>query len=219
MSRRLLALNIVLAVVSIALAIGIARTLLVKRPLPGPAAPRAANAPAPAATAEPVSEGPGTLAAIAARSLFNPGRTETAAVAAVAVAKPILHGVVINGTMSRAFLEDPVVKRVAGYSVGDMVGGGKIQKIADDRVVIGRPEGLMEVLLQDPSKPRAAPAPTAVTAPQGQPMLPGQPVLPGQPMLPSQFGPPPVSPPIQGAVPPPQVRRRVPGQAQGQPAQ
>jgi len=47
---------------------------------------------------------------------------------------------------------------VSGYSVGDAIGGGKIQKIADDRVLIARPEGMVEVLLQDP--PSLA-APTA----------------------------------------------------------
>ena len=52
-------------------------------------------------------------AVIAARNLFNPGRSETATAAAVPVAKPILHGVVIDGPKSRAFLEDPAAKRVA----------------------------------------------------------------------------------------------------------
>src|SRR5262249_1028949 len=80
--------------------------------------------------------------------------TATAAVAVAAVAKPVLHGIVIDGANTRAFIEDPTVKRVGGYSVGDTVSGGKIQKIADDRIVIVRPEGVMEVLLQDPSTPR-----------------------------------------------------------------
>src|SRR5215470_7251873 len=155
MSRRFLVLNVVLGIVSVAFAVGIARTLLVRRP--GPGAPRVATAPAPPAVAEPADAGPAGYAVIPARNLFNPGRSETAAAPALAVAKPILHGVVITGAKSRAFLEDPAAKRVVGYSVGDTVGGGRIQKIADDRVVITRPEGSIEVLLQDPSKPRPAP--------------------------------------------------------------
>ena len=134
------------------------------------------------------------FAVIAAQNLFNPGRSETVAVA-VSVAKPILHGVGIHGAQSRAYLEDPTAKRVAGYSVGDTMGGGKIQKIAADRVVIARPEGLIEVLLQDPSKPRPAPAATAVPAGAPAPgqLAPSQ-VAPGQVVSPVP-GPPATQPP------------------------
>jgi hypothetical protein len=172
-SRRLLVINVALGIVSVVLAVGIFRTLLAKRPVPPPPAPRAVSAPAPAAAAvdvEAADGGPGAYGVIAARTLFNPSRSETTAVVAAPaapVAKPILHGVVVDGAKSRAFLEDPAFKRVAGYSVGDAVGGGTIQKIADDRVVIVRPEGPFEVLLQDPSKPR--PAPVATVAQAGAP--------------------------------------------------
>jgi hypothetical protein len=205
MPRRLLVLSVALGLVSLFFAVGIVRTLLVRHPLPRPTTPRAV-APAPpmvtAAASDPSAE---AYAAIAAQNLFNPGRSETASstAATVAVVKPILHGVVIEGAKSRAFLEDPSVKRVGGYSVGDSVGGGKIQKIADDRVVIARPEGMVEVMLQDPSKPRpVAPAGPAVTVP-GQP-VPGQPV-PGQPFpAPGQAAPVPVQPaPLVQAPPPP----------------
>src|SRR6266567_2077887 len=178
MSRRFLALNVVLAIVSIALAVGIVRTLIVRRALPPPGAPRTATVPA-AATTQNIDSDAAGYAVIAARNLFNPNRSETA-VALAPVAKPILHGVVINGVKSRAFLEDPAAKRVAGYSAGDMIGGGRIQRISDDRVVIAKPEGLLEVLLRDPTKPRpptvaAAPAQQAPTgAPTPQPEVPSQ---------------------------------------------
>jgi len=162
MSRRFLALNVVLAIVSIALAAGIVRTLIVRRALPPPGAPRTATVPAPAT--QNIESDPSDYAVIAARNLFNPNRSETA-VAMAPVAKPILHGVVINGFKGRAFLEDPAAKRIAGYSAGDMIGDGKIQRISDDRVVIAKPEGLLEVLLRDPSKPRA-PAVTATPTQQ-----------------------------------------------------
>jgi len=196
MPRRLLVLNAVLAILCVVFAVGIVRTLLVKHPVPppAPAAQRAAAASQPTATTEAGAPGMDAFAVIAARNLFNPGRSETAAVA-VSVAKPILHGVVIHGAQSRAYLEDPTAKRVAGYSVGDTMGGGKIVKIADDRVVIARPEGLIEVLLQDPSKPRPAPTATAVPAGAAAPgqLAPSQ-VAPGQVVSPVP-GPPATQPP------------------------
>jgi len=203
-SRRLLVINVALGIVSVVLAVGIVRTLLAKRPLPPPSAPRAVSAPAPAAPAAAGDVGPGAYEVIAARNLFNSSRSETvAAVAAAApVAKPILHGVVVNGAKSRAFLEDPKFKRVAGYSVGDTVGGGTIDKITDDRVIIVRPEGPIEILLQDPSKPRATPAATAAPAGPAQ-------------AAPAQAGPAPAgSPPTQGPPAVPLVRQRIPLQRQ-----
>ena len=197
MPRRLLVLNAVLAILCVVFAVGIVRTLLVKHPVPGPApaAQRAAAASQPTATTEAGNPGLDAFAVIVAQNLFNPGRSETAVAAAVSVAKPILHGVVIHGAQSRAYLEDPTAKRVAGYSVGDTIGGGKIQKIADDRVVIARPEGLIEVLLQDPSKPRPAPTATAVPAGAAAPgqLAPSQ-VAPGQVVSPVP-GPPATQPP------------------------
>jgi len=204
MPRRLLVLNAVLAILCVVFAVGIVRTLLVKHPVPAPVAQRAAAAPQPTATTEAGDPGMEAFAVIAARNLFNPGRRETAAVA-VSVAKPILHGVVIHGAQSRAYLEDPTAKHVAGYSVGDTMGGGKILKIADDRVVIARPEGLIEVLLQDPSKPR--PAPTATTVPAGA-------AAPGQ-LAPSQVAPGQVVSPVPG---PPATSPSTVPQFRGRPA-
>jgi hypothetical protein len=175
MSRRLLIVNVLLGIVSVALATGIVRTLVVKRALPLPAAARVASAPPPAAAPTKADPGVSSYAVIASRNLFNPARSETLGTAAGPVSKPILHGVVLDGAKSRAFLEDPGAKRVAGYSVGDTISGGRIQRISDDRVVIARPEGLLEVLLQDPGKPRPAPTSGA----PGSPTLPTPPTAPG----------------------------------------
>jgi len=243
MPRRLLVLNVALGLVSLFFAVGIVRALLVKHPLPKPTAPRAMAPAPPMVTAAASDASAEAYAAIAAQNLFNPGRSAmgSSTAATASVVKPILHGVVIEGAKSRAFLEDPSIRRIGGYSIGDSVGGGQIQKIADDRVVIARPEGIVEVLLQDPSKPRPVtpgPAGPAVTVP-GQP-VPGQPV-PGQPVPgqalpgPGQVPPVPVPPapfvqappsgPVQVAPPPPPGapptqqptipapnRRRAPGQ-------
>jgi hypothetical protein len=107
--------------------------------------------------------------------------------------KPLLHGVVMDGPTSRAYLEDPTVKRTFGYAVGDTVGGGRVQSISEDRVVIARPDGLVEVLLQDPAKPKlAVPAAAAATpAPPAAPAAPGVPAsrVPAAPPVPPRATP------------------------------
>ncbi len=172
MSRRLLALNVLVVLLGCLFAAGLVRELLTPLRLPPPSAPRAAR---PARVAPPAPAPPAAAASyavVASRNLFSPTRSEAAGGPAVATGpKPFLHGVVMDGAKSRAFLEDPVAKRTFGYSVGDTVGGGRVQSISADRVIIARPDGLLEVLLQDPDKPRpvtaapvAAPAPGAPAA-------------------------------------------------------
>ena len=165
MTRRLLAVNVLVGLLGCLFAAGLARELLTPLPLPPPSAPRAAPAArvAPPAPAPPAAAA--SYAVVASRNLFSPTRSEAAAGPAVAAGpKPFLHGVVMNGSKSRAFLEDPVAKRTFGYSVGDTIAGGRVQSISGDRVIIARPDGLLEVLLQEPAKPRPAP-----TAPAGAP--------------------------------------------------
>jgi len=78
--------------------------------------------------------------------------------------KPNLYGVVLGGGGPVAYLEDPATKRVAGYRTGDMVAGGTIRRITADHVLIARPEGVLEVRLDDSAKPRL-PAPGPALAP------------------------------------------------------
>ena len=158
MSRRLVILDVVFGLVSLALALGVVRTLVVTRPLPLPASVPARPATPTSIAAPSAPAAPEDYAPIVAQNPFNPGRSGTATAAPADFFKPILHGIVIDGTTRRAFLEDPVARCVGGYSLGDVVVGGTVSRIADDRVVIARPEGLVEVLLQDPSKPRSTPA-------------------------------------------------------------
>jgi len=152
-------LNIALALVGCLLAAALTRELVAAHPLPSPPLPRAtraaATAPPPSASAPPSTAGYGV---IATKNLFSASRSETAAgPVAAAGPKPVLHGVVLDGPKSRAYLEDTLVKRTFGYAVGDTLGGGRVESIAADRVVIGRGDGSVEVLLRDPSKPRPTP--------------------------------------------------------------
>jgi len=180
MPRRLVAINIVLAAVSVLCIALIVKQLVATRPTAtprgrGPVTARGESAPAgdPRLAQQAYS-------VIATRNLFSPTRSETsgpalASNAPALVAKPNLHGVVLREGSPIAYLEDPLTKRIAGYRIGDPIAGGTVQTISADAVVISRPDGMVDVRLRDPSKPRPAP-----------PQQPGQPGVPGQPPLPGQ---------------------------------
>ena len=223
MPRRLLAVNVVLAGVSLLCVSLIVKQLIGSRP----AAPSRSRPPAAALAAPQSAAGSPRLPAqaysvIATRNLFSPTRSETpgagmAGGPAINIVKPSLHGVVLRDGAPIAYLEDPLTKRIAGYRIGDPIGGGTVQTISADAVVIARPEGAVDVRLRDPSKPRP-PAPAAA----GQPPVPGQPSGAGQlpapgplptpgvlPPAPRAFTPPPILPPGQ-PIPPP-VQQPAPG--------
>ena len=210
MSKRLIALNAILAGVAVLFAVWLVRDLKASRPLPAPPVRKAA---APAPQAEEAQEQGAQAAdrlagynAIVSKYLFAASRSETQAATAAAPPapppppKPMLLGVVVDGPESRAYLEDPVTKRVIGYKVGDSVAGGRLERVTADRVQItGRTDGTIDVMLRDPSKPKPPPEPTP-TAQQAQP--PGR-VEPQMP--PGQTRP----------IPPRAVRRLTPEQREG----
>lgn len=181
MSKRLVLLTVPVAALGLIFAVLLARELFLARPLPAPPAPRIAH-PSPRASVMPVPghNAGGDLNAysmIPARSLFSPARSETSmAASAKPAGRPVLHGVVLDGPRSRAYLEDSLVKGVFGYTVGDTVGQGQITTISADRVMITGPEGTFEVLLNDPAKPKPPPG---VTPAPAQPQPPGAPGIPG----------------------------------------
>lgn len=163
-------LMVVLVLVALGFAAGIAWELTRARPLPPqPAAPVRAAAPPSVAQAGASNRSPGTAAAstIAARNLFSASRSETTAVIAAVPAgpKPVLHGVLVDGDKSRAYLEDPVAKRVFGYAIGDTIGGGRLEQIIDGGVVIRRADGPIEVIVQDPTKSKPAMTPPSIPRP------------------------------------------------------
>jgi hypothetical protein len=175
-SRRFLALNVLLGLVGALCAAGLIRELLTPLPLPPPPTPRAVAPASVSVPAPPPAASAGGYGVVASRNLFNPNRSEAAASPVVAAGpKPFLHGVVMDGPKSRAYLEDPAVKRTFGYAVGDTVSGGRVQSISQDRVVIARPDGLVEVLLQDPAKPKLAVPAAATATPPAAPTAPGVP--------------------------------------------
>ena len=224
MRRSLLLVNIALGVVGSLLVIGLIREVITARPLPPPPALRAsqpvlasslATAGQPAVTS--------AFGVVVTKNLFSPARSEVTVSAPTAAApKVVLHGVMIDGEKRRAYLEDPVAKRVFGYAVGDPIGGGRLQAISPDRVVIARPEGTVEVLLQDPSKPKppasagspgVSPTPVTAPAPGVLPAAPGAPASVVPPAPGSTSGPqvenaPPQPPPTAPAPPPGRVRRQ-----------
>lgn len=222
MSTKLIAANVLLAALAVLFAVWLMRDLAASRPLPAAPAPRkmaSASLEQPAPDSNPKDQLP-AYNVIVSKYLFNPSRTEgapdTGGKAAAQVPlppKPVLLGVVVDGSTSRAYLEDPSTKRVFGYQVGDNVAGGRLEKITDDRVQISRPDGVVEVTLRDPTKPR--PAPPVAAAPPGAAGAPPGAVPPGAPTAGPQNPPVGVRPPI-----PPRSLRRMPAEQlqQQQPA-
>jgi len=192
MSRRLLLLlNVVLILVAGALAVRLYQTWNSPRPLPSAKPPAAAGRSAEVAAETPAARLPlDAYAVVAGRNVFSPDRTEvqppapppqSKAAAARPAPRPLLHGVVLQHEGSLAYLEDPRTRRVHGYQVGDLIGDGRVAEILADRVVISRAGERIEVLLRDPSKPKAPPTPTPAATPRA-PQLPARPPAPGAPM-------------------------------------
>ena len=177
MRRLLLAVDVILVVAALYLAVQLVHTWRAPRAPAPPDASKVAVAESPP-TPPPVaarSSGAAT-GVIAERNLFSPGRREVApepprtamVPAAPPAPKPRLYGVVIRPDgRSRAFLEDGQRNRVFAYAVGDAVAGGRIERIEPDRVVLNRGGETLEVLLRDPTKPKppAPPAGAAAGAP------------------------------------------------------
>lgn len=214
MPKRLLALNLLLAAIAVVFSVQLIRTLSTQRSFPQPFVPPAVQAVA-SSRDEPAPPQPSLAAygVVATRNLFNANRSEVVAEAPLTPsAKPVLHGVVINEGVRVAYLEDPVTKRVFGYKTGDAVAGGQLEAIEEDRVVIKRPEGLLEVKLKDPNKPK--PVVRAPTPPAGVAPVPGVPPS----IAPSVPGVPPPVPPVGPR--PPRLPRRPRGasEATGAPA-
>jgi hypothetical protein len=177
--------GVILALLAVAAGGGLVRELTRTRPLP-PQPVLAEPAPIPAMVVGRRPLGPVETAQytiIAMRNLFSVSRSESTEPATLAGtgSRLFLHGVVLDGPHSRAYIEDPATRRVSGYALGDPIGGGRLVRILEDRVAIGRPEGLVEIMLKDPAKPRPE-SPAAPTIPG----IPPAPAAELQPRMPPQ---------------------------------
>lgn len=183
MSRRLLlVLDLVLVLVAGTLAFRLHQTWDSPLPLPS------AKAPAVSGVSEVAREAPtphpplDAYTVVASRNLFNPARSEVqpappaqaraTPVTPAAPPRPYLHGVVLRREGSLAYLEDPRTRKVYAYRVGDVIGEGQVLEILEDRVVIARAGERIEVLLRDPSKPKAPAATTPAAARRAPPPAP-----------------------------------------------
>jgi hypothetical protein len=247
MPSRLVALNVLLGAVAVALVLYVGWELY--QPTP-PARPRATPAGAggppgtPLGPTRPLGPEPGAAwSVIANRNLFSPTRSEGPVTPATGsggpqLPKPMLYGVVLRNGTRIAYLEDPVTKRVAAYRVGDVVAGSTVQSISADQVVLARPEGTVDVRLHDPTKPKAPlPPPGSPGVAPGMPQVPPVPGMPVPGMVPSTPFPPPqpafqppmgegselppvpVRPPVPRPGGPPSLYRRVPPGVQPPPPQ
>jgi len=179
MSRSLLALNILLAGLSLFFVIRITDMVLRH----GPALPIrvASSASSAISVSLPMAAGPRSSAAddlIAARNLFHPDRAQPkrsdALVGVSPAASLMLYGVVGSEDNPLAYVEDPSTKKIFGYKRGDAMAGGFIERIEPDRIVIQRTGGPVEILLRAPNKPRAPvsevpPVASTPTLPPSQP--------------------------------------------------
>ena len=154
--RALVLLNTALGLTSILFAVGIAGTVRQIPPVPAPRTLSPVRASSARLNAMPDGSEAAAFPEIVRGNVFDPHRLERSSPATSVPTSSalVLQGVVVDGALGRAFLEEPTTRRVAGFSVGDVVAGGAIQRIADDRVIIATSTGLMEILLRDPSKPK-----------------------------------------------------------------
>ena len=124
MSRRLLAINALLVVISLVSVGVIVKHLATSHTVSAPRSRPAAGATAPGPTTEEPRPPAQAYNVIASRNLFNPTRSESAVAAtpggpALNIVKPNLHGVVLRDGSPIAYLEDPQTKRIAGYRRSD----------------------------------------------------------------------------------------------------
>ena len=194
---QLVLLNVLLVGVALASLVYVARQVGPKlqavTPRPAPVSTLTVSAPVVPWPAPP--PGAGNHGVIVSRNLFSPTRMETAPQVRTPglppAQRPNLYGVVLGGGAPVAYLEDPATRRVAGYRTGDILAGGTIRLITADHVLIARPEGVLEVRLDDPAKPGlTAPGP-ALAPGQGRPLpeavpQPGGPPLEGGRRLPKE---------------------------------
>jgi type II secretory pathway component PulC len=161
MSGPLLALNLIMASLSVFFVVAIVQTSLApdfRAPSRGArtSAVAASDKNDVAARSSPLRS---SYDVIATRNLFDPNRSDAKNLTAIVETLPpastlLLHGVVISEDTRHAYLEDTATKRIVDYKIGDRVAGGEVQQIEPDRVIIMRAGGPIEVKLHDANRSR-----------------------------------------------------------------
>ena len=159
MSRPVLALNLSMAGLSVFFSIRLGHALF-SPDLQSPSRTARPVAVAPPRNHDvvPNSRSPRVYDVIATRTIFHPNRSEPTRSEAIAPILPpaptlALYGVVINGDTRLAYLQDLATKQMFGYTTGDKLAGGQVERIEPDRVVIMRADGPIEVMLHRPREP------------------------------------------------------------------
>jgi type II secretion system (T2SS) protein C len=167
--RRLLALNLVMAGVSVFCCLRIGHALFAPAPQPPSSTARALAVPGDHdQNIVRTSRSSGYYETIASRSLFNPDRAESAPAesagrAPLTIPTLALYGVAISDDTRVAFVQDLATKRISSYKTGDPLAGGRVERIEPDQIVINRADGPIEIRLHRPKD-----SPTLAPSPQGQ---------------------------------------------------
>jgi hypothetical protein len=170
-SRPLAAVNVMLAVIALFCVISMMTPLTTPLLMPAATTPRDALLRTAVRESTQSDYSPRELQTassqiIVARNLFSPTRTELSQETASSSPTPIipsarLHGVVVDGQASIAYLEDLTTKRTAGYRLGDKIAGGTVETIDPSAVVVRGSNGPIRISLRDPSRPRRSASPTS----------------------------------------------------------
>jgi len=167
-SRRLFALNLVLAGASVFCCIRIGHALFAPAlPVPSIAARPLSVPPERHQDIGRTSHSSGYYEQIVTRTLFSPNRAdsvrlETTGGGELTTPTLALYGVAISDDTRIAFVQDRATKQISSYKTGDRLAGGRLERIEPDRVVIMRAGGPIEVLLHRPKESQSlAPSPQA----------------------------------------------------------
>ncbi len=227
MSRKFIAINILLTVIVVFLAMEVYQDWMNPKPRG-----TGGSTPKPKATASVVAASlggkketpnPAAFKPISDKNVFSPDRKEFPVTLTGDAKKPavrpnvVLFGVVIGDQFHSAVVNNPTRKADKGeretmtVQEGDKIGDYKVAKISADRISLETEGDSFEVLLYDPSKPKKRPLVATPTPPAPPPA----PTQPGVAPSPRPFTPPPAvtqppaTPPSRPATPVPPTRRNL----------
>ncbi len=226
MSRKFIAINILLTVIVVFLAMEVYQDWQNPKPRGtggGTSKPKTTVSVATASLGgKKETPNPAAFKPISDKNVFSPDRKEFPVTLTGDAKKPtvrpnvVLFGVVVGDQFHSAVVSNPTRKADKGeretmtVQEGDKIGDYKVAKISPDRISLEMEGDSFEVLLYDPSKPKKRPAVAMPT-----PAAPSPPTQPGVAPSPRPFTPPsaatqpPGTPPSRPATPVPPTRRNL----------